>query len=243
MSYQHDQEIKEYEEQAIQCDINSASFSDDESEEKRDVIDDLKNGSADQAMLSEHDSYEGDNESDADENSGEQSGSDEECLSSPFNELQLVYQSIEMQTTLPNWRSCCSYTSSEGQFEGGNESQKEDQGKESKNSTKTPNKKREKSQSSEQKLSDDDSDKYKPYQTEDSNNRVDEEEKSNLISASFSATRTPAITAVKDDNQIKQTIDIAPNSLFIPPPENLIKKSMVVTEEARTGASIAFEKI
>ena len=33
------------------------------------------------------------------------------------------------------------------------------------------------------------------------------------------------------------------SGLMIPPPENLIKKSMVPLEEARTGASIAFEKI
>jgi len=31
--------------------------------------------------------------------------------------------------------------------------------------------------------------------------------------------------------------------LMIPPAENLIKKSMVPIEEAKTGASIAFEKI
>jgi hypothetical protein len=31
--------------------------------------------------------------------------------------------------------------------------------------------------------------------------------------------------------------------LMIPPAENLIKKSMVPLEEAKTGASIAFEKI
>lgn len=72
--------------------------------------------------------------------------------------------------------------------------------------------------------------------------RVDEEEKNNFQSASFSATRTPAITT-DAPNQIKATIDMNTNSLLIPPPENLIKKSMVVTEEARTGASIAFEKI
>jgi hypothetical protein len=33
------------------------------------------------------------------------------------------------------------------------------------------------------------------------------------------------------------------HNLMIPPAENLIKKSMVPPEEAKTGASIAFEKI
>jgi hypothetical protein len=33
------------------------------------------------------------------------------------------------------------------------------------------------------------------------------------------------------------------HNLMIPPAENLIKKSMVPIEEAKTGASIAFEKI
>lgn len=33
------------------------------------------------------------------------------------------------------------------------------------------------------------------------------------------------------------------HGLMIPPAENLIKKSMVPIEEAKTGASIAFEKI
>lgn len=146
-----------------------------------------------------------------------------------------------MKTPLPNWKSCISYPSSEGQFEGGNESQKDDQDNQQKNSTKTPKKEQEKSQSSEQRLSDDDSDKEKPYKTEDSNMRADEEEKGNSISAAFSATRTPAVTG--GDQNVKKTIDISPNGLLIPPPEALIKKSMVVAEEARTGASIAFEKI
>lgn len=33
------------------------------------------------------------------------------------------------------------------------------------------------------------------------------------------------------------------HGMMIPPAENLIKKSMVPIEEAKTGASIAFEKI
>ena len=58
---------------------------------------------------------------------------------------------MEMHKSLPSWRSSCiSYPSSEGQFEGGNDSQKEESSKQNSNElSKNSKKEEDKSQESE----------------------------------------------------------------------------------------------
>ena len=56
-----------------------------------DVINDLKNGSTAKKMVSEIDSYEGDNESDVEDIEEQSESDDEEQECSVFDNLQFVY--------------------------------------------------------------------------------------------------------------------------------------------------------